>query len=243
MNVLLTIAYEGTAYAGWQRQENAVSIQQRVEEGLSALLGRETKLTAASRTDAGVHALGQRASFTAPAMPIPMDKLPQAINGFLPKDIAIQAAEAVADDFNPRFGALAKTYRYQIYNAPYPNPLHSRYSAFVPNKLDTAAMSKAAELFVGRHDFSAFCAAGSSAKTHRRTIFSCEIKEDGPLLSIYVSGDAFLYNMVRIMAGTLLYVGLGKILDIPAIINSQDRTKAGKTMPAEGLCLLEVKYS
>ena len=264
MNVLLTVAYDGTNYAGWQRQENAIAIQQRLEEAISGLFGeidetgRMIKVTGASRTDAGVHALGQRASFIAQNMPIPLDKIPRVLNSRLPADIAVQAAQVVPDDFNPRFCAKAKTYCYRIYNAPCPNPLEGRYSAFVPSnlssELDVEKMARAAKYFVGTHDFAAFCASGSSAKTTTRTIFACSVErerrlQEGPfleesLIKMTVTGDGFLYNMVRIMAGTLLYVGMGKseCENIPAIIASKDRTLAGKTMPPEGLVLVEVMY-
>lgn len=244
MNILLTIAYDGTNYAGWQSQKNAVTIQQRLEEGLLALLGKNIKVTGASRTDAGVHALGQRASFVMDNMPIPLKKLPYAINSHLPQDIRIQAAQIVPDDFNPRFNAKAKTYRYQIYNAEIPNPMVSRYSAFVPQKLEVEAMVTTCNRLVGRHDFAAFCASGSSVKTTVRTIFACDVVQENELVSINIIGDGFLYNMVRIIAGTAVYSGVGKISanDIPEIIASCDRSKAGKTMPPQGLTLVEVMY-
>jgi len=246
MQILLTIAYDGTAYAGWQRQENAVAVQQRVEEALSNLLKRPVDIRAASRTDAGVHALGQRASFFAEDLRIPLNKLPMVLVGLLPPDISVTAAETVSDDFNPRFGAKYKTYAYSLYNASHPNPLLSRYSAFAPHDLNLENMQKAAQHFIGRHDFAAFCATGSSAKTTVREIYDCNIvKKQNGIITLSVTGNAFLYNMVRIIAGTLLYVGLGKILSsqIPAIIASKDRKQAGKTMPPQGLVLLEVSYN
>lgn len=243
-NILLTIAYDGTNYAGWQRQDNAVAVQQRVEEALTELLNEPIKITGASRTDAGVHALGQRVAFAVRHMPIPLEKLPQVVNSRLPNDIAVQAAQWVSEDFNPRFNARFKTYRYQIYSGACPNPLMSRYSAFVSYDLDIKKMSQAAARFIGTHDFAAFCATGSGAKTTVRTIFACEIEKEGHLIRMHVTGDAFLYNMVRIMAGTVLYAGTGQLQpsDIPHIIASKDRTGAGKTMPPEGLTLMEVVY-
>ena len=237
-NILLTVAYDGTDYSGWQRQENGITIQQRLEEALGA------KVIGASRTDAGVHALGQRASFITNHMPIPLDKLPQVINAKLPKDISVCSAILVPEDFNPRFRAKSKTYCYQIYNSMHPNPLLSRYSTFVPHSLDVKKMEQAAAHFVGRHDFAAFCAAGSSAKTTVRTILSCRVESEKPVIKVIVTGDGFLYNMVRIIAGTILYAGKNKLSpdDIPEIISSRDRTKAGKTMPPEGLTLVEVMY-
>jgi tRNA pseudouridine38-40 synthase len=246
MQILLTVAYDGTDYAGWQRQENAVAVQQKLEEALSALLSRPVTVQGASRTDAGVHALGQRACFTAPDLRVPLDKLPMVLVGLLPPDISVTQALAVPAGFNPRFDASHKTYTYTIYNAPHPNPLLSRYSAFVPQTLDTEAMETAAVSFIGKHDFAAFCATGSSAKTTVREVHACGIyKEASGTLVMTITGNAFLYNMVRIIAGTLLYVGMGKITkhDIPAIILSKDRKRAGKTMPPQGLVLQNVAYN
>ena len=245
MQVLLTISYDGTGYAGWQRQENAVAVQQRLEEALSVLLNRPVITRAASRTDAGVHALGQRAAFFAEDLRVPLDKLPQVVNGLLPPDVAVTAACQVPERFNPRFDALRKTYAYNTYCAPVPNPLLRRYSGYVPQALDIAAMKKAAGFFAGRHDFVAFMATGSSAKTTVREIYACSVDEPQPgLIRLTVSGNGFLYNMVRIIAGTVVYVGLGKIAagDVPGIILSKDRTQAGKTMPPEGLTLVGVEY-
>jgi len=245
MQILLTVAYDGTVYAGWQRQQNAVAVQQRLEEALEALLGYPVITRAASRTDAGVHALGQRAAFFASDLRIPLSKLPQVINGLLPPDISVTAAEAVADEFNPRFDAVCKTYSYNTYCAATPNPLLRRYSAYVPQALDIEAMKKAAGMFTGRHDFAAFMATGSSAKTTVREIYACDVRESQPgLIALTITGNGFLYNMVRIIAGTVLYAGLGKIApeDVPGIILSCDRTKAGKTMPPEGLTLARVGY-
>ena len=244
MQTLLTIAYDGTSYAGWQRQQNAIAVQEKLEDALLQLFGKPIIVKAASRTDAGVHALGQRAAFCVDKMRIPLDKLPQVLNGFLPPDIAVVAAETVSDIFNPRFDALCKTYSYSYYNASLPNPLHTRYSAFVPQPLDIAAMSQAAKSFVGKHDFAAFMATGGSAKTTVREIFACDVTADGSIVKLTITGGGFLYNMVRIIAGTLMYVGHGKISAdaIPGIIQSLDRKKAGKTMPPQGLTLLAVKY-
>ena len=246
MQVLLTLSYDGTTYAGWQRQNNAVAIQQKLEEALSDLFCTPIITRAASRTDAGVHALGQCATFFMDGLPIPIKKLPQVINGHLPSDISITNAEVVTDDFNPRFDAKYKTYTYNIYNAKVPNPLLARYSAFVPRILDTQIMNKAAALLVGYHDFAAFMATGSNTKTTTRQIYSCAVsKQPSGLVSITVTGNGFLYNMVRIIAGTLTYAGLGKLPynAIPEIIQSLDRRKAGKTMPPQGLTLIKVGYT
>jgi tRNA pseudouridine38-40 synthase len=166
------------------------------------------------------------------------------LTGLLPRDISVTDAVNVPDEFNPRH-ADRKTYRYQFYNAPFPNPLLCRYSAFVPQKLNIPLMQEAARYIIGQHDFSAFKAAGGSEKTTEREVYECELTgEGGGLLTLTVTGNAFLYNMVRIIAGTVLYAGLGKIApgDIPGIIASRDRTRAGKTMPPEGLTLMRVEY-
>ena len=245
MQILLTISYDGTNYAGWQRQENAIAVQQKLEETLSFLLKCDIKISGASRTDAGVHALGQRACFTVPELRIPLDKLPTVLSGLLPPDISVTAAEIKPPEFSPRFNALHKTYVYNMYNATHPNPLLSRYSTFVPQKVDIEKMRKAALHFIGKHDFAAFCATGSSAKTTVRDVYACDLELlPTGIIAMTINGNAFLYNMVRIIAGTVLYVGLGKIqhCDIPDIIAAKDRTLAGKTMPPEGLVLLDVAY-
>lgn len=245
MHILLTIAYDGTNYAGWQRQDNAIAVQEKLENALSVLLSRQITVRSASRTDAGVHALGQRASFFAPDLRIPVDKLPIVLVGMLPPDISVTAAEVVSDEFNPRFDAKCKTYAYNLYHGACPNPLLRRYSVFIPQKLNIDNMKKAAKSFVGRHDFAAFCATGSSAKTTIREIYDCKMDENPDFCyTLTITGNGFLYNMVRIIAGTILYVGTGKILpgSIPQIISSCERKQAGKTMPPEGLTLMSVEY-
>ncbi|MCL1842388.1 MAG: tRNA pseudouridine(38-40) synthase TruA [Defluviitaleaceae bacterium] len=260
MQILLTVAYDGTNYAGWQRQENAVTVQEKLEDALEKLLSRPVVVRASSRTDAGVHAIGQRACFSAPGLMVPVKKLPQVISGLLPDDVSVTAAEVVSSNFNPRFDAKFKTYFYNIYNADCPNPLAARYSAFVPQELDFEAMQKAAKSFVGKFDFAAFCATGGNAKTTVREIFDCKMLQNhflpwfsignqnstktGDFFTLSITGGGFLYNMVRIIAGTVLYVGLGKIAPdaVPEIIASKERKKAGKTMPAQGLVLVEAGY-
>ncbi|MDR1664780.1 MAG: tRNA pseudouridine(38-40) synthase TruA [Clostridiales bacterium] len=251
MQALLTVAYDGTRYAGWQRQTNGLAVQQVIEDALAKLMGRAVVLRAASRTDAGVHALGQRAAFGADGLKVPLEKLPEVLNGLLPPDISVTAAEEAQDGFVPRFRAREKTYRYQIQNAPYPNPLIGRYSAWVRQSLDVDAMGEAAAHCIGRHDFKAFCAASRDVfeKSTVREVFSCgvEVREEragSRLIAVTVTGGGFLYNMVRILAGTLVYAGLGKIPppSVPEIIASKDRTRAGKTMPPNGLTLVEVVF-
>ena len=245
MQVLLEVQYDGTNYSGFQKQQNAMTVQEKLEDALALVFGRIVSVTAASRTDAGVHALGQRVSFFAEKLHIPISKLPYVINAHLPADISVAGSLEVPESFNPRFDAKFKTYTYSFYSVPFQNPLKSRYSVFVPKKLDLNAMSLAAGFFVGNHDFAAFCATGGSQKTTMREVFSCECKVLGDSeVVLTITGSGFLYNMVRIIAGTLYYVGIGKIPanQVPDIISSKQRTRAGKTMPPHGLVLVEVGY-
>ena len=248
MHILLTVAYDGTAYAGYQRQKNGYTVQEALENALAALYRQTIPTTQASRTDAGVHALGQRVGFFCDNR-IPLEKLPLALNALLPPDIAVSRAEEVPAGFHPRFDALEKTYRYQFALGRTPDPLMTRYALFVSQALDVEAMGRACEAFAGEHDFAAFCAAGGSAKTTVRTVRDCALAErtgDGlcRLLTLEITGSGFLYNMVRIVAGTALYVGLGKIAaaDLPGIIARGRRQEAGKTLPPQGLTLLRIGY-
>jgi tRNA pseudouridine38-40 synthase len=244
MRVLLTVAYDGSGYYGWQRQRGFISVQQRLEEALSTLLKREITVRGASRTDTGVHSLGQRAVFTDDKLTIPVNKIPYALNSFLPEDIVITDAVEVDESFHPQYSVTDKTYEYKILNAEFNNPMLNRYTEFIRQRLDIEAMQRACGAFLGEHDFKAFCATGGSSKTTVRTIYSLEVEKEGSIITIRVNGNGFLYNMVRILAGTLVYVGLGKIApeDIEGIIASLDRTRAGKTLSPNGLTLMEVNY-
>ena len=258
MKILLTIAYDGANYFGWQIQKGQITVQEEVERGLKALFGKAIEARGASRTDSKVHALGQRAVFAAETT-IPMGGLPFALNNYLPKDIRIMGAQQVSAGFHPQYDAKSKTYSYKIYNAPIMAPMYNNYAWHVKPPLNVAAMRQAAKVLVGRHNFLAFCAAGSSAKTFEREIYKIDITEDklggagdadtmlrkSKIIEISVTGNGFLYNMVRIIAGTLVYVGYGKISveHMPAILASQDRTTAGITAPPQGLTLVSVKYS
>lgn len=241
--ILLTISYDGTNYSGWQKQKNAVTVQGEFDKACSTLFKTDIESIGASRTDAGVHALGQRAVIDVDTS-IPAEKIPLALNPLLPDDIVVTHAEEVGADFNPRFKALKKTYEYSIYNAPFRNPLYRNYSEYVRYELDLDSMRTACEAFVGEHDFRAFCASGNSSKTTVRTIYSLDIEKDGDFIKIRVTGNGFLYNMVRIIAGTLIYVGEGRIApdDLPEIIASGDRRKAGKTAGPSGLVLVKIMY-
>ena len=245
MQVLLRLQYDGTNYSGFQRQKNAITVQEKLEDALSSLFGCNIRLTAASRTDAGVHALGQRVSFFVENLRVPVAKLPHVINAHLPPDISVVDSREVPESFNPRFDAKFKTYTYSYYSATFPNPLKSRYSVFISDEPDLKAMSMAAGFFIGKHDFSAFCATGGSQKTTVREVYTCKCEADcNGNIVLTITGSGFLYNMVRIIAGTLYYVGIGKISahTIPEIILSKQRALAGKTMPPHGLVLAEVGY-
>lgn len=241
--ILLTISYDGTNYSGWQKQKNAVTVQGEFDKACSTLFKTDIESIGASRTDAGVHALGQRAVIDVDTS-IPAEKIPLALNPLLPDDIVVTHAEEVGADFNPRFKALKKTYEYSIYNAPFRNPIYRNYSEYVRCELDLDSMRTACEAFVGEHDFRAFCASGNSSKTTVRTIYSLDIEKDGDFIKIRVTGNGFLYNMVRIIAGTLIYVGEGRIApdNLPEIIASGDRRKAGKTAGPSGLVLVKIMY-
>ncbi|MDD4568749.1 MAG: tRNA pseudouridine(38-40) synthase TruA [Tepidanaerobacteraceae bacterium] len=243
MNVKLMVEYDGTAYSGWQRQKNAPSIQEMLEIAISSIIGKKTHVIGSGRTDAGVHALGQVANFKANTR-IPVDKLPYAINSKLPEDIVVRHAKKVPDDFHARFCAKRKLYTYTIYNAQFPSPLLRNYSYFFSRPLDVKAMDRASNMLIGSHDFSAFMAAGSSVKSTVRRIDKLQVIRNGDVIKMEIEANGFLYNMVRIIAGTLLKVGLDKIKveDINSILESKDRTRAGKTLPPQGLCLINVFY-
>lgn len=244
MRILLTVAYDGSGYYGWQRQKNFVSVQQRLEEALSELLKKEITVRGASRTDTGVHSLGQRAVFRDDNITIPVNRIPYALNTHLPEDIVITEAVEVDEDFHPQYSVTDKTYEYKILNASFRNPMLLKYTEFINRELNLEKMKQACPYFLGEHDFKAFCASGGSSKTTIRTINSLDVNKEGHIITIKVNGNGFLYNMVRILAGTLVYVGLEKIQpeEIEDIIASKDRTRAGKTLAPNGLTLMEVNY-
>ena len=242
--ILLTVSYDGTAYSGWQFQENAPSIQQELEKALQSALGVFTRVTGASRTDAGVHALGQRAHFDT-CSTIPPEKFPFVLNRYLPPDIRVTAGLAVPSDFHARFQADGKLYTYRIHNAPHPSALYRNLTAHVPVALDDRLMHKAAQQLLGAHDFAAFAAAGGSAKTTVRTLDYLSVRREGAEIEMQVHGNAFLYNMVRIIAGTLIGVGQGKLPPdcLARALESKNRLDLGVTAPAHGLELTRVEYA
>ncbi|MBP5472366.1 MAG: tRNA pseudouridine(38-40) synthase TruA [Lachnospiraceae bacterium] len=241
--IRLKISYDGTAYHGWQIQDGAVTVEGVLTEAVSEAVGSPVELIGASRTDAGVHALGNVAVFDADT-PIPSDKMAMVLNKLLPDDISIVCSDEVPSDWHPRKQDCRKTYEYRIYTSPVRMPLKRLYAHYTYNDLDIGEMDRAAAYFTGEHDFTAFCAAGSQAVTFTRTIYACSVKKDGNEAVISVTGSGFLYNMVRIIAGTLFEVGLGrkKADDILGIIDSLDRRKAGPTLPACGLTLIGYEY-
>jgi tRNA pseudouridine38-40 synthase len=242
-NIKLTIEYDGSGYAGWQRQENAMTVQQKLEEALERLCGEHVKLVGSGRTDSGVHAKGQVANFYTSST-IPADRFSYALNSLLPYDIRINQSEEVAMDFHARFSATGKKYRYSILNNIHGTAIGWQYLHHISLPLDIQAMKDAAGVFKGTYDYAAFMATGSPVHSTVRTIYKSELIQNGNLLHFIVTGNGFLYNMVRIMAGTLIDVGRGKISasEIPDIIASRDRKRAGATAPASGLFLEEVYY-
>ena len=241
--VLLTIEYDGSAYCGWQRQLNGPSVQQKVEEALFKVTDERVGITGASRTDAGVHALGQRAHFDMESA-IPADKLPFALNTKLPRDIRVTAGREVDERFHARFDAAGKEYSYLIYNRRHPSALLRDLSAHVSVRLDESAMERACRHLPGTHDFAAFQAAGGTAKTTIRRIDSVSVGRQGDEIRLVIYGTAFLYNMVRIIAGTLIYVGQGRLPEdvFARAIETGDRLQLGPTAPPQGLCLNRVDY-
>lgn len=244
MKILLTIAYDGTKYYGWQYQNGFITVQGEVEKALSKLFNTRVDIRGASRTDKGVHALGQRATFEMETS-IPLSNLPYAINNLLPEDIRVHKAEEVEQAFHPQYNAINKTYAYKIYNAAFHNPLLNNYAWHINKELDITKMKEASKHIIGEHDFSAFCASGATSKTRTRTVNSLEIYKQDNIITIEINGNAFLYNMVRIITGTLVYIGYGKLQpnDMPIIISSLDRAKAGITAPPQGLSLMYINYS
>ena len=229
---------------GWQKQPNKLNIQGNIEQAIKNVTGEEVELFASGRTDAGVHSFGQVANFKTESL-IPIEKIPIALNTNLKKSIRIIKAEEVDERFHSRLTCKRKTYRYVINNSSCESAIYRNLETYIPTKLDVSKMKEAAKYFEGEHDFKAFRASGTSSKSSVRTIYKLEILEkENNRIYIEVTGNGFLYNMVRIISGTLVEVGLGKIKpeEIEEIIDSKDRSRAGKTLPAHGLFLLNVEY-
>ncbi len=244
-NIKLTIEYDGKDFNGWQKQPNKLNIQGEIERAIQEITKEEKiELNASGRTDAGVHALGQVANFKTNSK-MPVEKFPIAINTKVKKSIVIKNAEEVPERFHSRYNCKQKTYRYIINNSEYGSAIYRNQEYHVPIKLDIEEMKKAVKFFEGEHDFKGFKASGTSSKNSVRKIFKTKVElHDDSRIYIELTGSGFLYNMVRIISGTLVDVGLGKIKaeDIPEIILSGDRQMAGKTLPPQGLYLLKVEY-
>ncbi|SKA99124.1 tRNA pseudouridine38-40 synthase [Caloramator quimbayensis] len=242
-NIKLIIEYDGTKYCGWQSQKNGISIESTIKSAIENIINEDVKLIGSSRTDAGVHARGQVANFYTETK-ISSEKLPFAINSKLPHDIVILSAEDMPLDFHARYSSIGKRYSYTLLNRKIPPAIMRNYVAYCPYELNFDLMKRAEGYFIGTKDFSAFKSTGSSVKTSVRTIRDLKLDKIDDYIRFEIEADGFLYNMVRIIAGTLIDVGLGKIKaeDINDIIDSKDRKRAGKTAPASGLCLEKVYY-
>lgn len=245
MRYRLIVSYDGTHFSGFQRQPNARTVQGELERAAEEVFGCHTRVQGSGRTDAGVHALGQVCHLDGNTS-IPPEKLKDCMNRFLPCDLRVLNSIEALNGFDCTRGAKRKTYRYSFYCAPTEQPLLSRYCARVKTAPDLEKMRSAAKLFIGEHDFKAFCASGSSAKTSVRTVYSADIKEDifgeARVFEITVCGNGFLYNMVRILAGELVAVGCGKKEGFTQAFASGKRSCLARTMPACGLCLISVEY-
>ena len=245
-NIQLIVAYDGTNYHGFQRQHetHGPTIQGTLEQVWARLVEEEVTLATAGRTDTGVHASGQAVNFMTSTR-IPEEKIPKAFNSLLPRDIRILRAKSVPDDFNARWSAKWKRYDYQIDNHPIPDVFKRLYAHHVPVPLNVAQMQVAASFLEGRHNFKTFAAAGGASKTFGRTLYRCKVNEEDGLITVYCVGDGFLYHMVRILVGTLMDVGKGRILaqEIPDIIASHERQRARMIAPAKGLNLVHVNYT
>ena len=242
-NIKLTIEYDGKDFNGWQKQPNKLNIQGEIERSIKDITGEDVDLIASGRTDAGVHALGQVANFKTDSN-IPVEKIPIALNTKLKRSIRILAAEEVDERFHSRYNCKKKTYKYVINNSANGTAIYRNLEYNFSQELNVDKMNEAVKYFIGEHDFKGFKASGTSSKSSVRTIYDAKVYKNGDRVNIELTGNGFLYNMVRIISGTLIDVGIGKILpeEVPDIINSKERTKAVKTLPPNGLYLIKVEY-
>ena len=242
-NIALILMYNGTAYHGWQVQKTEVTVAQTLEKGLSMVCGEPVRVVGCGRTDAGVHAEHYVANFHTSSR-LPVDRLPFAVNTHIPEDIAVLEAYEVADDFNAIGSCIQKEYVYQIYNSRIRDAFLEHRVCFYPQPLDFERLERAGRAFEGTHDFAAVRSVGTETRTTVRTVHWCRAERDGPLISIAVCADGFLYNMVRAIVGTMVYASYGKIEPeaIPALLATRDRRLTGPTMPPQGLYLNRVWY-
>lgn len=241
--VLLRIAYDGSKYHGWQVQPNKITVQEVINRELSSLLKEEIQVIGASRTDAGVHALGNVAVFDSNTQ-IPSEKISYALNQRLPEDIVVRESREVPLDFHPRYQNSIKTYQYTILNSNFPSPINRFYSYFVYYPMDLEKMKKAASYLIGSHDFKSFCSTKTQVIDTVRTIYNISIEKEDETIKITISGNGFLYNMVRIIVGTLIKVGFSQYSpeDVLDMLMKMDRNVVGPTAPAHGLMLLGIEY-
>lgn len=248
MRFVLKIAYDGTAYAGWQCQKNALTVQETLEKSVFDALGKRVKTTASGRTDAGVHAAGQVCHFDSDEISVPPEKMPDCLNRFLPADIRVIEGWGAEQSFDSNRSAKRKTYAYSLYVADREMPLKERYAVRVENAPSLEILRKTAKLFEGKHDFKAFCASGSSVKTTVRTVYEVRVEEGESYgsrdIKIFVTGNGFLYNMVRTIVGELLDISCGRRTEesLSLAYRTGERSLLGKTMPAKGLTLMQVRY-
>jgi tRNA pseudouridine38-40 synthase len=243
-NIKLTIEYDGTNYSGWQKQKHSITIQEKIEEAIKTITREDCEVIGSSRTDAGVHARGYVGNFITQSN-IPSAKFKYAINSKLPKDIVIINSEEMPLEFHSRFDSKGKKYIYTILNREEPPTIERNYVYHFPKKLDVDLMRQGSKFFIGEHEFDSFYKkSGSTVKSTLRNIYYCDVRKKDNLIEFTVIGSGFLYNMVRIMAGTLIEVGIGRIQpkDIQDILLAKDREKAGRSLPPQGLCLHEVLY-
>ena len=241
--LFLTLRYRGTNYHGWQVQPNGVTVQETLQDAIETVTGVRAGVIGCSRTDAGVHAEKFCCTFDTEC-PLRGERLALALNANLPFDVAVSDVREAAEDFHPRYDARGKRYVYRIWNGRQRNPFYEENAVHIAVPLDDAKMDAAAKDFLGKHDFAPFCAAGSSVEDTVRTVSRCDVERDGDLVTVTVEADGFLYNMVRIMVGTLLDMASGRLADdaIPAIFAQNEREAAGTTAPAKGLTLQDVFY-
>ena len=242
-NIKLILQYDGSNYHGFQIQPDVVTIQSVLQDTLKAITGENIKVNGCSRTDAGVHAYRYCAGFLTES-PIPADRFSIVMNNFLPKDIRVISSSQENDDFHPRFSVRSKQYVYTIKNSSDINVFSRNYVWQISNKLNVELMNKAADFIIGKQDFKSFMTAGAQVESTVRNVMSLDVKKDGDGIKIYIEADGFLYNMVRIITGTLVWVGEGRIApeDVKQIILKKDRMYAGPTAPAQGLALNEIYY-
>lgn len=243
MRVKMIVAYDGTNYKGWQVQPNGITIEEILNQQLSELLGEDVVVTGASRTDSGVHSLGNVAIFDTDTR-MPADKIAFALNQRLPEDIVVQGSCEVPADWHPRYQSSRKTYEYRILNRTFRMPTRRLDTYFYHYPLDVEKMQQAASYLVGEHDFKSFCSVGAQVKSTVRTIYACDVFKEDDIITIRVTGNGFLYNMVRIIAGTLIRIGGGDMPpeQIKDILDARDRNTAGPTAPAHGLTMMGIEY-